>query len=322
MGNKSVKGVLTNLNLNRADVINESNGIDDKDIVLIDKIKTALARKHGNNFMAQGDMIVDITKAKDGVSFNIKTVTGDMPHAEGHFLSNAELEGKVVNDSNEVEEKEEVNEAEKEDKKEEDEEEKEEDKKEKEEKDEDEEEDKKKNESVQAIIDELKAKHSEEVDEKVKTVVKNGQKVKKKVPTKKKKMSSKQKQALKKAQKKSHTSKANKNRAKSNRKRKSMGLNNSNTVKLTSEEFVILENTLKELDVPVSVMESFKKKSLYDVVEYLEENHAYLFNNTPELSESQIELLKNFELVMEGIKKEAELDGEFGTWFETEILSD
>ena len=303
-----VKGILTSLNLDRADAINESNGIDGKDAVLIDQIISALARKHGNDFMSQGDNIVNITKAKDGVSFNIQTVTGDMPDAEGHFLTTADLEGKTVNEAKDKDDDKEDDDKDKDKKKKDDEDEdedekdvseakddddeedkKKKDKKKKEDEDDEEEdedeEDKKKNESVQSIIAELKAKHSK-VDEETKFVVTSG-------------ISTSHKQTLQKIQEKASKSKK---------------------VSITKKDVNILEDILREVDAPISVLESLRNKSLSKVVNYLKENHKHLFNNSPELSESQKDLMKNFQLVMEGIKKEAELDGKFGNWFEGEIL--
>ena len=235
--------------------------------------------------MSQGDNIVNITKAKDGVSFNIQTVTGEMPDAEGHFLTTAELEGKTVNEAKDKDD-------DKEDKKDKDKKDK--DKKEKDDEDDeddeddkedDDEEDKKKNESVQSIIAELKAKHSK-VDEETKFVVTSG-------------ISTSHKQTLQKIQEKASKSKK---------------------VSITKKDVNILEDILREVDAPISVLESLRNKSLSKVVNYLKENHKHLFNNSPELSESQEDLMKNFQLVMEGIKKEAELDGKFGNWFEGEIL--
>lgn len=65
---------------------------------------------------------------------------------------------------------------------------------------------------------------SEELVEKVVKVVRDGEVVTKKVPTKKKRLSSAQKAALAKARKKAHSSSANKQRAKSIKKRSKMGL--------------------------------------------------------------------------------------------------
>lgn len=70
----------------------------------------------------------------------------------------------------------------------------------------------------------------EDLDEAVKKVVRDGKVVTKKTTTKKKRLTSAQKAALAKARKKAHTGAAEKARAKSNKKRASMGLNDEECI--------------------------------------------------------------------------------------------
>lgn len=71
---------------------------------------------------------------------------------------------------------------------------------------------------------EVKEVSEEELDEAVKTVVRDGKVEKKNVPTHKKRLTAAQKKALAQARKKAHTASANKARAKSMKKRNSMNM--------------------------------------------------------------------------------------------------